>query len=293
MKNAYYERERIIEKIGGIVEKNFCWTGLLFRYDISKEAKGNDRELYDKGLKVFHYAFSLGKKGRIYLWHTLHDEKVTDESAFDKSNFNDEEWNFLMKAFKFVPYPKNINAPIFSERLELLPLNYGDDIVNPFVREVEDCERQESEGRNIYSKRKHDFYGGDLFFGIYLKGNIIGVIGLDYCLENTELYHLSCYIQKAQRGNGYATEVLKKLIEVAFGQGLKEHEETLYNGIFEKVTAVINVISVSVMDKEEAAIHTLKKLGFKCDGRVRYRYRSYDGYHDELLFSLVNPNFKG
>ena len=122
------ENQRKIDKL---LEEEFGYSdfgaGALF--------STNDKELYKKTLNMFHYAFSLGEEGKIFLWNKfayLVDmfDLITKE---DYSNEEIELFNDLVKVSKenFLKngtYDQrvNINKEIETSRLLIKP--YDEDL---------------------------------------------------------------------------------------------------------------------------------------------------------------------
>ena len=75
-------------------------------------------------------------------------------------------------------------------------------------------------------------------YGIYLKDELIGFIN-DVEIEGAEI-ELGYVISPSQKNKGYATEVLKAMIEVLFAEGFS----TVKAGAFEE-----NIASIRVMEK--------------------------------------------
>lgn len=116
-----------------------------------------------------------------------------------------------------------------------------------------------------------------VWFVIVLKenGEVIGEAGLlrmFYPWRNTDL---SIIIdEKEEWRKGYGTEAIDLLLDYAFGY-LNFHR-----------------IEVGVVGFNEAAIHFYEKMGFKKEGITRDGYYYDHQYHDFIMMSILEDEFR-
>jgi len=297
MKKIYYEREKIEQFVKDEIKNKFGdddFTSINY-YDLTKKDKQEWLEEYNKNLNYFHYIFNLGENGKVYLWNRFNSDFTGKEFPYDKNDFSEEELAFLKKASAVNRNDgvRNINKPIFTERLKLAPLS-GDDVLFLRAKLKEGGVKEFENYTSVpYSEELVEYFFCDfpLIFGIYLEERIVGTIGFTE-MRNPGLFNLEFYIVPEHRGKGYLQEALTKLLEFAFAGKLIVQEETIYDNVYEEVAAQINFIRISIRDNNERVVHLVKKFGASFDGRDRYATKLSDGYHDMLLFTIVNPNFK-
>jgi len=85
---------------------------------------------------------------------------------------------------------------------------------------------------------------------------------------------------------------LTKLLEMAFSDQLIVNEETMYENVYQEAIQPIYFVRIATRDDNERVAHLAKKFGASFDGRELYESKVSDGYHDMLLFTIVNPNYK-
>ena len=119
------------EKIYELLEEKFD----CYYFDVDPLFNTTDKELYEKTLNMFHYIFSLGEEGKIYLWNKF--VNLTDLfDQINKEDYSNEEivlFNDLVKVNEgnFLKYGinderVNINKEIESSRLLIKP--YDEDL---------------------------------------------------------------------------------------------------------------------------------------------------------------------
>lgn len=111
-------------------------------------------------------------------------------------------------------------------------------------------------------------------FGIELKetGEFVGVLTLILDKKNN-VAEFGYWLGESYWGRGYATEALKKVIEVGFGLGLHK----IFGGYYSFNTQ---------------SGRAIEKCGFVQEG-VRKEQILRDGvYYDFILYGLINPNDK-
>lgn len=295
MKSMYHERHKIEQAVEKAIEDKFGSVDYMTRYDLLKEKKQDSLEEYQKYLNYFHYAFNLGENGKIYLWTRFNANLIGEEFPYDEADFSAEEIAFLKKASAVKQGDGfcNINKPIYTERLKLARLS--DEDIKTLRARLKDGGVEDFEIYTdiLYSDEavEHYFYDLPLMFGIYLDEKIIGTIGFTE-KRNPELFNLEFYVLQEHRGKGYLQEAMAKLLDLAFSDKLVVNEETLYDNIYVETVQPIYFVRIATRDDNERVAHLAKKFGASYDGKELYASKVSDGYHDMLLFTIVNPNYK-
>lgn len=135
---------------------------------------------------------------------------------------------------------------IKTERLELHPLSSND--ADALIDILTDSEvaltymvpnfKSREDAYVRFERIKTLSCGEKFVYGIYLKKKLIGLINEVY--TDDAAIELGYVISPQHKGNGYATETLKKAIEALFKMGY----ETVIAGAFEN-----NIASMRVMEK--------------------------------------------
>jgi RimJ/RimL family protein N-acetyltransferase len=116
-----------------------------------------------------------------------------------------------------------------------------------------------------------------VWFVVALKENdqLIGEAGLLRMFPDWRTTDLSLILgEKDAWGKGYGTEAILLLLDYAFGF-LNFHR-----------------VSVGVVGFNERAIHFYKKVGFKQEGIQRDGYYYNHGYHDFIMMSILEDEFR-
>lgn len=114
-----------------------------------------------------------------------------------------------------------------------------------------------------------------LMFAIELResGRMIGEVGMYIESATKRTANIGWAIQSEFRGQGYATEAAKYLLEYAFKER-KLHRVT-------SITSVQNGASVRVMER----------LGMRREGTTRESMRANNTWNDEHLYGLLNSEW--
>ena len=106
-----------------------------------------------------------------------------------------------------------------------------------------------------------------------LDEELVGTIAAFNCNRTSGFFYYGLAIFRDHWRKGYATEAISIFLKYFF-------EECRY----QKVNAF-------VYEFNEASIHLHKKLGFKCEGRLRRTYFTKGQYFDEFIFGLTVEEF--
>ena len=128
--------------------------------------------------------------------------------------------------------------------------------------------------KSSWERRKK---GTDFIFGICEKenGQLIGTIGLhkvDWKNRNAEL-GIAIW-KKEYWGRGYGTDAIKALLKYAF------HELNLHR------------VYLRVYNFNKRAIRCYEKAGFKKEGVMREAFWRNGEWHDTILMSILQSEFK-
>jgi len=116
---------------------------------------------------------------------------------------------------------------------------------------------------------------GEQNFGIFLKdsGELIGMCGLDISSKHDHAT-LGYWLGKEYWGNGYATEIAKRLVRYGFEE-LELHR-----------------IACGHFDRNPASGHVMKKAGFIHEGTRRGHFKKDDVYLDILDYGILKEEYK-
>ena len=255
---------------------------------------------------MFHYIFSLGEEGKIYLWNKF--VNLTDLfDQINKEDYSNEEivlFNDLVKVNEgnFLKYGinderVNINKEIKSSRLLIKP--YDEDLCLLYNEYFYD---NKDEYENFYGME----YGknGDsivnlrmskcpLGFALVLKdgGEFIGSVAITD--SNKYLYNVEYFIKKEYRNKGYAKEACKVLIEKIRSKELKVLEAPIKEGVFDEVPPDIRCLKISTSKENIASQSLALSLGFEYAGTVLFEREFKGNYIDEVVYYMViNDNKK-
>ena len=294
------------EKIDELLEEKFD----CYYFDVDPLFNTTDKELYEKTLNMFHYIFSLGEEGKIFLWNKfayLVDmfDLITKE---DYSNEEIELFNDLVKASKenFLKYGTydqrvNINKEIETSRLLIKP--YDEDlsfVYNEYFHDNID------EYENFYGTEYRTKSGkvGDsivnlrmsrcpLGFALVLKDSeeFIGSVAITDI--NKYLYNVEYFIKKEYRNKGYAKEACKLLIEKIKSKELKILESPIKECIFDEVPPDIMCLKIFTAKENTASQSLALSLGFEYAGTLLFEKEFKGNYIDEVVYYIViNENRK-
>ena len=119
----------------------------------------------------------------------------------------------------------------------------------------------------------------DLFFGIFIKGEIQGRITVrnfhfkQQDAEKNSVF-LSFWLNPEIQGKGYGTEVLKEVCRFCF-KDMRLHK--IFAGIF---------------SENRASMGLLQKVGFREIGVLRKHYLKEGVFYDSVRFELLEEDFK-
>ncbi len=290
------------EKIDELLEEKFD----CYYFDVDPLFNTTDKELYEKTLNMFHYIFSLGEEGKIYLWNKF--VNLTDLfDQINKEDYSNEEivlFNDLVKVNEgnFLKYGinderVNINKEIESSRLLIKP--YDEDLCLLYNEYFYD---NKDEYENFYGME----YGnnGDfivdfrmkrrpLGFALVLKdsGEFIGSVAITDI--NKYLYNVEYFIKKEYRNKGYAKEACKVLIEKIKSKELKVLESQIKECVFDEVPPDIRCLKISTSKENIASQSLALSLGFEYAGTVLFEREFKGNYIDKVVYYMViNDNRK-
>jgi RimJ/RimL family protein N-acetyltransferase len=114
-------------------------------------------------------------------------------------------------------------------------------------------------------------------FAIHLKGEEepIGVISLMNISEANDSAELSVIVGHPEdRHRGYGAEAIDMLLRYGFEE------------------LGLNRVGLSVFEFNEDAISTYERLGFREEGRLRKALKRDAAFHDAILMSILEPEWK-
>ena len=106
------------------------------------------------------------------------------------------------------------------------------------------------------------------------SGELVGGCGLDQIRFDNRSAHIGYWIARPHWGNGYATEAASALISAGFRE-LGLHR-----------------IHTGALPDNHRSIRTLKRLGFRTEGRARQGCLVGRRYHDLVLFGVLRDEFR-
>lgn len=190
------------------------------------------------------------------------------ECAYDKKFVLYDE---IKKAREF--YVKNIETSfatnhtksLESERLFIRSNNeeYGRDI-NEYIQKFDKDEY-------LFARMARNCSSQDYFlFSLCLKktNEVVGDIGLAFDVNSDNTFHLSYYIKKEHRRNGYIKEAFNVILDA-----IKSNEIILYGQwnreyVLEETKPVIEFLRIELDENNIASFNTAKALGFDYEGKI-------------------------
>lgn len=262
-------------------------------------------------LRIFDYIFSLGEKGKIYLWNEVWDSIICrefDPPTIYREDFTKEQLAFIDEILstneqnkkvygenylynRNIDITMNINKPIVLERIRLsrfelkLNLKYLEFFRNnPEEYEMYYLNDYDEYYLNRFCSQLHK----NLSFAILddFTNEFYGVISLSLA-RNDSLYNIECFIFPEYRENGYAKEAVKGLLTKAINKELYILLETIRKGIVEKVVANIKCIEAKIRLDNLPAQKVVESFGFKMNGVIPFASKVKDTYCDEQLYHLI------
>ncbi|MBC8171291.1 MAG: GNAT family N-acetyltransferase [Anaerolineae bacterium] len=120
---------------------------------------------------------------------------------------------------------------------------------------------------------RDEMEGGESFvFGITLKGEVIGCIGLHPTTQFNRA-EMGYWIGLPYWGQGYTTEAAAKILEFGF--------ETLE----------LNRIYAAHFTHNPASGRVMQKIGLRYEGTMRQHYRRFDVYQDTAFYGLLREDY--
>ena len=292
--NILIERNVISDDIYKLLKEKYQ-TDDFEAYMLSCFGKKDDD--YKRALDMFKYIFSLGEKGRIFLWNELfHYDK------FDRSDYSKEELEFLDELNRIRNkfdnnsnfYDKNINSAIYTERLKLCPFDekLDKEYIGFLLNNPKEYESYYMKEFNPYEiNRFSSQLGRKLSFAILDKktDEFYGVIALDL-LRSESVYNIEYIIFPDYRKNGYAKEALQALINKAVNNELIVLNETIRKGIFVEEKPKIKCIEANIKTFNEASQKLVDSLGFVLNGFVPLSNKLKDKFYDSKIYDLIINN---
>ncbi|MDR2371767.1 MAG: GNAT family N-acetyltransferase [Puniceicoccales bacterium] len=115
--------------------------------------------------------------------------------------------------------------------------------------------------------------GRGCFWGIHGEGNVfIGTAGLSIIPEH-EKAELHYWLGRAYWGQGYGTEIARRIMSYAF-EDLK-----------------VNRLEVNHMVRNTRSQHVIEKCGFKFEGTLRSYVKRFDQFEDVKFYSRLREEF--
>ena len=113
------------------------------------------------------------------------------------------------------------------------------------------------------------------WFAVVVDGRAIGETGLLRIFPAWRTTDVSVIIGEAgERGKGYGTQAARFILDLAFRE-LGMHR-----------------VAIGVVGFNEGALRFWKRLGFRQEGVQRDGYLLEDGYHDFVMMSLLEPEWR-
>lgn len=306
MVKKWIKKQKNKEKFDELLEEKFD----CYYFDVDSLFDTTDKELYEKTLNMFHYIFSLGEEGKIYLWNKF--VNLTDFfDQINKEDYSNEEielFNDLAKVSEenFSKYgtnnPRvNINKEIESSRLLIKPYDWDlNFLYNEYFHDNKD-EYENFYGTEYRTKdgKKADFIVNlhmnrcPLGFALVLKdsGEFIGSVVITDIKKY--LYNVEYFIKKEYRNRGYAKEACKVLIEKIKSKELKVLEAPIKEGVFDEVAPDIRCLKIFAFKDNIASQSLALSLGFEYAGTLLFEKEFKGNYIDEVVYYMViNDNRK-
>lgn len=256
------------------------------------------KEKMSSFVKIFKVLFASDYK--IILWNSMLDSNV-DFSLLNCDDFSDDEWAFIEEAnetkqrlLKKDKKIYNVNGEIVSHAIRLIP------IADEHLAATKEYFKNETDEFLEYSTAKFDDLGfkitfelqNELMFAIYTGEKMVGIVSLEQMEDFACLYNVAYFVFKNYRGNGYATNAIKALINYAFGGKLIIEVDSGWRGITETRSLDVEVIELKTAKHNIASQRVAEKLGFSFDGRRRrgWRVDSTKEYDDMLFYSIENTD---
>lgn len=299
-------RELVSQEFQGRKLKSYyIFEGFFDAYRLfHSEERDDDYYLF---LDIFDYVFSLGEKGKLYLWDELWDELVDrtyEEPIIYRTDFTKEQLELIDLVIarhkqNEIRYGKNyllhkdmnINQDIVLDRIRLRKFSdkLNKEYITYFKENPKEYEMYYSKEYDIDEIHKFcDQSNRSLSFAIVddFTNELYGVIALSLA-RNDALYNIEYYIFKKYRGNGYAKEALKGLLDKVMKKEIYILSKTIRKGIVEEVVANIKCIEARIHPDNLASQKLVESFGFKPNGFRPFATKFKDEYYDEKIYHFI------
>lgn len=296
--SLWKEKLEIQRRIEKLISEKYPDTYFYVRNLICIENKDDD---YYKTLEIFKYLYQLGGDAHIYLWNEMW-LYFNDPQEIDENDYSKEELEFIKNISSF--YSKecekygesyndntNINAQLVSSRLILKP--YDEELNNKYK---DFFSNNHSEYENFYNKEFDDYElkrycnqrNRPLAFAIINKetNEYVGSVALTIMRADC-VYNIEYYIFPEYRGNGYAFEASKRIIDAAKNKELKILEPTIREGVYFAKDANVKCIEALINVDNTKSLSLIKKFGFTLTGKQPFFEKIRDTYIDVDQYDLM------
>jgi ribosomal-protein-serine acetyltransferase len=112
-----------------------------------------------------------------------------------------------------------------------------------------------------------------LTFGIWLRGELAGVIGYHFIDKTNQTTYLGYWLAENLQGHGVMTRACAKLVEDAF------------------ITSKLNRVEIRCAVENKKSRGIAERLGFTLEGVLRQAEFCYDHYNDMAVYSLLAEEY--
>ena len=226
-----------------------------------------DNKNYPEGLDNFKKLFASKDPDLITAaWNRIY---ITDAEEINRSDFTDEEYDFILKRIESIKRnrnkPKNPSKELTTERLILKP-NGDERSRKLFIKHLK------SDG-NFEAYSDHNFHNKDVFqgedwafkFWIYEKksGHFVGTAGVHSLDEERRCADADWYILKPYRRLGYGKEAFLAIAKKLFERKLPEYQELIKDDTFRKYYPKIDLIKAYIQEDNIPSRALAESCGFK------------------------------
>jgi len=264
--------------------------------EIDAENRDTNNEEYETNLAIFKALFNAPDEDmKIALWNAL--PFWEEDVKFYKSDFSDEEYEFIKKALetKLDCDEININDIISTGRLtirrmesedtELLCYHYEND------GDFATFTRHAPTPKNI---RECAELRAPLYFTLVetQTQTVIGYAGFSIH-DDTNTALVEYYVFKEFRRKGYCKEAVRKLSEMALKGELFLPAETVYEGVYAKKALKIGALRARIAASNIASVKTIEACGYLHEATIHkamYRYKS--DWDDMEIYYLTKSELR-
>lgn len=199
--------------------------------------------------KILFYCIYLQKESLFnrfpFIQYLIFMIVITDKISLSQINFRDKP-----------ALLNHLNNPLITQNVLSMPSPYTEADADKWIEIVEEQRRKLGSLCN-WAIRNED-------------NELIGGIGLDlYTGKFSHRAEMGYWLAEAYWGKGIMTEVVKKIVQIAFTD-------------FQRVR-----VEAAVFDWNIASSKVLEKAGFAYEGRIRNAYLKNKEYIDGLLYSIL------